>query len=336
MEQISIAVNRPPGRGLTTVTADTGTGLVQRCAMSQTLVDQLREGMDTFSPTERQVAHRLLADFPVAGLQSATELARQVGVSTPTVLRMATRLGYGSYADLQRRLRSELGERLSSPLNKLSPPDNRRRAASGHSPGAFAGAVIHNIEQTFAHLAPQEFRQFVRLLGDPKLRVHLVGGRFTDALARYLAVQLRVIRPAVRHLQDQEANWQDQLLDFDRRDLLLLFDIRRYQPSLARIAEAAASRKARVLLITDQWLSPIARVARHVLTARVQVPSIWDSNVALMAISEALLAAITRSGWQASQARMQELERLRNSADDAGRRPGARPRSFGRGSGPGR
>ncbi len=283
--------------------------------MSQTVVDQLREGMDRFTPTERRVAHRLLAEFPVAGLHSATELARQVGVSTPTVLRMAMHLGYDSYADLQRRLRSELSERLSSPLNKPAPTSKRNRTSDQESSAAFASAVIHNIEQTFAHLAPQEFRQFVRLLGDPKLRVHLIGGRFTDALARYLAVQLRVIRPGVWHLQDQEANWQDQLLDFDRRDLLLLFDIRRYQPSLARIAAAAASRKARILLITDQWLSPIVRVARHVLTARVQVPSIWDSNAALMAISEALLAAVTRSSWDGGQARMRELERLRGSED---------------------
>lgn len=283
--------------------------------MSQTVVDQLRAGMETFTPTERRVAHHLLADFPVAGLHSATELARQAGVSTPTVLRMATRLGYESYAEFQRRLRTELGERLSSPLSKPAATGPRERKRGQDAPHVFATAVIDNIEQTFAHLVPQEFRQFVRLLGDPKLRVHLIGGRFTDALARYLAVQLRVIRPGVRHLQDQEANWQDQLLDFDQRDLLLLFDIRRYQPSLARIAAAAASRKARILLITDQWLSPIARVARHVLTARVQVPSIWDSNAALMAISEALLAAVTQATWESGQPRMRELERMRGSED---------------------
>lgn len=227
---------------------------------------------------------------------------------------MATHLGYASYADLQRRLRTELSERLSSPLNKPTPAGSHRLTPVPDLPGAFASAVIDNIEQTFAHLAPQEFQQFVSLLGDPKLRVHLIGGRFTDALARYLAVQLRVIRPGVRHLQDQEANCQDQLLDFDRRDLLL-FDIRRYQPSLARIAKAAASRKARVLLITDQWLSPITRVASHVLTARVQAPSIWDSNAALMALSEALLAAVTHHAWDTGQARMRELERLRDSED---------------------
>ena len=56
--------------------------------MSQTVVDQLRESLGSFPVTERRVAHRLLAEYPMAGLLSATDLARVVGVSTPTVLRM--------------------------------------------------------------------------------------------------------------------------------------------------------------------------------------------------------------------------------------------------------
>lgn len=93
-----------------------------------------------------------------------------------------------------------------------------------------------------------------------------------------------------------------------------IYDIRRYQASLLRLAEWATQRGTKVILLTDQWLSPIARVARHVLPARVQVPSPWDSNTALMALSEALLAEVSRLGGDSSQRRMRELERLRNQA----------------------
>ena len=60
--------------------------------MSKTVVDQLRANLAQFTATERRVAHQLLADWPMAGLQSATDLARTTGVSTPTVLRLAARL----------------------------------------------------------------------------------------------------------------------------------------------------------------------------------------------------------------------------------------------------
>src|SRR3546814_5527310 len=97
------------------------------------------------------------------------------------------------------------------------------------------------------------------LLGDPRRRVHVVGGRFTDALARYLSVQLRILRSGVNHLQDQEANWVDQVLDFGKRDVLVVFDIRRYQANLLRQAQLAGKRGTRVVVFTDQWLSQIGR-----------------------------------------------------------------------------
>lgn len=276
--------------------------------MSDTVVDLLRRNLGTLPATERRVALRLLGDYPMAGLSSASELARTVGVSTPSVLRLTSRLGFGSYAEFQAQLRDELAAQLSTPLNKV--PADGGGAASDAWRG-FAEAVIANLRETFEHLAGADLEQITRLLADTRLRVHLVGGRFTDALALYLSVQLRILRPGVNHLQDQEANWLDQLLDMGARDVLVVFDIRRYQPSLLRLAERAAARGTRVVLITDQWLSPVSRVARHVLPARVAVPSMWDSNAALMAIGEALLAGVTRQLGAGSRARIADLEKLR-------------------------
>ena len=277
--------------------------------MSDTVVDRLRSSLGAFPATERRVATRLLADYPMAGLSSASELARNVGVSAPTVLRLVARLGFGSYAEFQGQLRDELAAQLSSPLAKA--PAETSTQAPADTWRAFAEAVIANVRETFDHLAPDEIEQITRLLADTRLRIHLVGGRFTDALARYLSVQLRVLRPGVNHLQDQEANWLDQLLDMGPRDVLLIFDIRRYQPSLMRLAERAVTRGTRIVLITDQWLSPVSKVARHVVPVRVAVPSVWDSNAALMAVGEALLAAVMRLRGERSRTRITDLEKLR-------------------------
>src|SRR5918911_5276617 len=70
----------------------------------------------TLSPAERRVARALLAEYPVAGLESAGRLAERAGVSGATVVRFATRLGFAGYPDLQESLRREVQERMSSPL----------------------------------------------------------------------------------------------------------------------------------------------------------------------------------------------------------------------------
>ena len=91
--------------------------------MAQGLFEKIRAGLPAFSAAERRIAHCLLANYPVSGLQTATDLAKSVGVSTPSVLRLIAKLGFASYLDFQRILRADLVEQLSSPLNKHPAPE---------------------------------------------------------------------------------------------------------------------------------------------------------------------------------------------------------------------
>jgi DNA-binding MurR/RpiR family transcriptional regulator len=156
-----------------------------------------------------------------------------------------------------------------------------------------------------------EFEGVAALLGDAKRPIHCLGGRFTDAIAQYLAAHLRILRPGVHHLDGQPGNWRDGLLDIGRRDVVVFFDIRRYQDDLLVHAKAVRERGGTVVLVTDQWLSPIAQIATHVLPARIAVPSPWDSSAALMAIAEALIAAVTTRDWTKVKTRIGALETLR-------------------------
>src|SRR5690606_22974162 len=144
------------------------------------------------------------------------------------------------------------------------------------------------------HISDRQVADIVALLANLRMRITLIGGRFTDPLARHTAAHLTIIRPNVFHLTGQESNWRDRLIAMVKRDVLLVFDIRRYQDSLLRLAEIAGSRGAQTILFTDQWLSPVARFARHVVAGRTAVPSAWDSSAALFVVAETLIAELTR------------------------------------------
>jgi DNA-binding MurR/RpiR family transcriptional regulator len=258
--------------------------------------------------SERRAARALLANYPMLGLETVAEFSARSGVSSPTVLRFTGRLGFATYADFQRRLREEVEAQLKSPLAKAAPTGG---AGANRSLAAFAAATAENIGETFRYMPAAEFESVVALIADEKRRLHLLGGRFTDSIARYMAAHLRILRTNVEHVDGQPDNWRDRLVDFGRKDVLVIFDIRRYQEDLRTFAAAAAERQATIVLVTDQWLSPVARVAAHVLPARIQVPSAWDSSAALLAVSEALIAAVTTRSWPRVQARIKALEGLR-------------------------
>jgi DNA-binding MurR/RpiR family transcriptional regulator len=271
------------------------------------IAERIRDEMHRFTTTERKAAHVLLANYPVAGLETVAEFAKRATVSAPTVLRFVSRLGFSSYPEFQRALREELDKQSQSPLMKA----RYAPEAAGGPYERFRDALVQNLTETFKHLPTAEFEAVVDVLSDRKRRVAVIGGRFTDALARVLTVHLQVVRGGIVHLDGQVANWRDQLIDFGPRDVLVLFDIRRYQDDLLMIAEAAARRGITLVLFTDQWLSPITRHARHIVSARVAVPSRWDSMTGMLGLIEALLASITEKTWEEASRRITAIDALR-------------------------
>jgi DNA-binding MurR/RpiR family transcriptional regulator len=243
----------------------------------------------------------------VIGLKTVAEFSQAAGVSSPTILRFVARLGFQNYPEFQAALQDELAAQLQSPASRAGLPQPSRHGAVP----ATVESTLENIRETFRHVSEKQIADMVALLSNPKAAVFLIGGRFTDPVARYMAAHLTIIRPKVLHLAGQESNWRDRLIDMGKRDVLLIFDIRRYQESLARFAEKAHQRGVHIILFTDQWLSPSARFARHVVAGRTAVPSPWDSSAALFVVAETLIGELTRRLEADSARRIGEMEKLR-------------------------
>jgi len=277
---------------------------------TRALAERIRQGLNKLTPTERRAARVLLADYPVAGLETVARFAHRAGVSGPTILRLVAKLGCTGYADFQRRLRGELQARLQSPLNRV--PERETTTAEGDFLAHFCAVVCANARESICELPRADFDAVVRLLGDFRRPCHLLGGRFSAAVAEYFYRHLHVIRPKVYRITGQSEAWKEYLLDMRRGDLLVVFDIRRYQPDVIAFTLDAAARGVTVVLFTDQWLSPIAQVARHVFPVRIEAPSSWDSAVATVALVEALLSALTRSRRTEFEQRITAIEGLRD------------------------
>ena len=276
--------------------------------MDQTIEDNLRAALSDLTRAERQLATHILSHYPVAGLGSITQLAKAAQVSTPTVVRLVQKLGYKGYPEFQRLLRAEVETMLVSPIIK------HERWGGGvpdtHILNRFADAVVANLQATLAQMDLASFDATVALLADRQRRVFSIGGRITHAIADYFRSLMSVIRPDVVVLSDNSATWPPALIDMGPGDVLLVFDIRRYENAVLQMAELAKEQGAEIVLITDRWISPASVHARHVLAAHVEAPSAWDSNVALMVLVEALLSAVQERTWAESEPRLKRLEGL--------------------------
>jgi DNA-binding MurR/RpiR family transcriptional regulator len=279
-----------------------------------TVAERLRLMSGELTAAERKLMAALFADYPMAGLGSITDFARAAAVSTPSVLRLAKKLGFPGFPALQEELRSELSARLQTPISK-----HERWAAEApdaHILNKFATAAMENLSGSLKLMDHRAFDAIAALLADRKRKIHIAGGRITGAIAAYLATHLQMARPGVSLVPAAQASWPQYVIDLGRQDVILLFDIRRYDARMLDLAASAEERGAKVVLITDQWISPIARLAVHSLPLRIEAPSSWDSNIVPLFVAEALIAATVNASWRETSARIAAIEAL----SDSGRR----------------
>ncbi|QDC11537.1 MurR/RpiR family transcriptional regulator [Oceanicola sp. D3] len=266
--------------------------------------DLLKEKQAELTAAERKLSAVLLDDSLVAGLQSITRLAEAAEVSTPTIIRLARKLGFDGFPDLQDAIREEIAARMKRPLAKLEVGPR----PGDHIIARFTEAVAANINRTLDRLDLATFDAVAALLSDPARRLHLLGGRITRSNAHYFFNHLQIIRPGVTLLDSSPSVWPQALLDMGPEAVLVVFDIRRYERELEKLAGLAVEAGAEVVLFTDAWGSPIERHAAHVFRAMVEVPSAWDSTLAINLLIEALVAEVQTRAARSSAERISTLE----------------------------
>lgn len=275
---------------------------------AKTVADVIVAYRDTLTRAEKKLAAMLMENYPVSGLGSITTVADNAGVSTPTVARMVQKLGFKGFPDFQARLHQELEATLSNPIAK----HDRwvANAPGAHVLNRFADALNTNLRDTLAGLDTQDFDRASDLIANTDRRLYLLGGRITQALAAYTFTHLQVVRPDVTLIGSGSSAWQHSVLDMKAGDVLMLFDIRRYERDMERLASLARARGVQVILLTDEWASPAAKSASIVFRVQIEAPSAWDSSVVTLFLLEALIEAAQSRMWAGTRERMKTLENL--------------------------
>ncbi|PDT63993.1 sugar isomerase [Bradyrhizobium ottawaense] len=276
-----------------------------------TLRDILMRRDLILTPSEEKIARLLLTDYPAAGLGSASNLARRAGVSDPTVLRLVMKLGFQGISDFQAKLLAEVEARLHSPL--LMMESKRADGLSGDPVLNYIDSVSTALVKSRTMTPLQTYDRATNLIMDAKNNVLTLGGRFSRHLAGMLAVYLLQFRTGVYDIGAISAQAFDTLADLGRKDVLIVFDYRRYQLDVVSYARQAAARGVRILLFTDPWLSPIADHAEATIVSPLEAASPYDTFVPAVAQIEALVACILSTMGDDARARIELLEQVRHA-----------------------
>ena len=273
---------------------------------SETIGEEIRERLGEMTPSERRVARTLLATYPTAGLESLPQLAESSGVTGPTVLRFVRKIGFDGYPDFQRSLRQEVQARteglpsLYRTKGGAQDDDVLRQSHEAFTSALDATLTSSSLEQDLAPV--------VALLADPKRRIWFAGGRFSQFVASYLCLQMRMLRPGCAVVGESPQRRKLDTYEISRRDVVCLFDYRRYQQDTIAAGKVAADHGAVVVAFTDPWLSPAVEHARHVLISHADSASPFDSLLGAFALTEVIAAKVVVALGERGRTRVAELE----------------------------
>lgn len=271
-----------------------------------TISDRIHSKLDELTRAESQLALSILENYPASGLGPLSALAKDAGVSVPTVARMVHKLGFSGYPEFQTELREELKAKAKNPIAKHD--TWAEGAPSEHMLNRLTDAVIDNIRNTLAQIDPRDFDAACALAADTRRHLYIVGGRLTHTLAEYLFLQMQVLRPEVTHIESTSNAWPHYLLDVREGDVFIIFDMRRYENNTLRLAELAHAKGAKLVLFTDQWRSPVHQLSGVSFSCRIVVPSAWDSAVTPLLLLEAMVSTVQNLTWTDAKDRMEALE----------------------------
>ena len=271
------------------------------------LITKIQSELPGFSKGQKQIARFILEHYDKAAFMTASRLGVTVGVSESTVVRFATELGYDGYPHLQRALQEMIRNKLTSV---------QRMEVAGDRMGGrdVLQTVLHAdtdmIRVTLDEIDRDAFQGAVDALMGAK-RIYILGVRSSSALASFLGFYFNLLFENVTLVHTNSVSEIfEQVLRVGPGDVLFGISFPRYSKRTLSAMKYARDRGARVIALTNSQLSPLARVADHVLLARSDMASFVDSLVAPLSVINALIVAVGMSRRDEIEHTFNKLERI--------------------------
>lgn len=278
----------------------------------QKVLDALFQITPNLSPKLRNVA-KLILDKPNAvATTSMRALAKQAGVTPPTMIRLAQELGFESYEKFRQVFQESIndqgfGSRASwlqqSSESEGLPSIVQELAESGH----------HNIQHFYQNLDMEEVSKAADLIiNAPTVYVVAAGGvHWMAAYMQYVGI---MAVPHLRVPRTSGVGLMEGLIPVGKDDVVLTMAYNPYARQSIEATQFALSRGARLIYLTDSKAAPLASEADILLLQKTESPLFYPSMVSVVSAIETLITVIVaRSGEKVVKA-ISDHEEIRKSS----------------------
>lgn len=273
------------------------------------VLDRIKDLGASLTRSERRVAEVVLSRPEVVAFGTVAELAAAAQAGAATVVRLAAKLGFDGFTQLQAAVQTDMARRLRPAAERI------RQAIPDDVLGRAMNVELDNVQATIAGVDRAAFTRAVEALCDLTASVHVLPGDAERGVALQFETDLAVLRPGVGAIGGSDVSVAKALALLEPGDVVVVIDLRRYERWVLDGAVGAASAGGRIIAVTDSLLSPLTHnaMASFVVSAGGAGP--FDSHVGTLAVLNALVAACAGRLRETAQGRIDRIEAAWNRSD---------------------
>lgn len=262
------------------------------------------------TPMQKSIARYIMSNLADAAFMSIQEMAKACGVSEASILRFARALGYSGFpefkGDVQDAFRRQVNlvTKFSRKLDSLSEGD--------HLLSDLVRSEMSQIDQLLAEPHDEVFSGAVKAIA---CLDHIVvfGEGSSASLTLLLEFRLRRMQYMITRINESGKYFFEKVVHFPQGAAAIAFGLGRPSEELVVFLKQARKHQCPTILITDSYISSIAKEADYVLHATRGSLGVFHSIIVPTLVTEALILGVALERREESLDALDELERLRNA-----------------------
>jgi DNA-binding MurR/RpiR family transcriptional regulator len=264
---------------------------------AEQLMQRVAAEYDALSKQLKVIAKYIEEHQQTLVLERITDIARACSVQPSAIVRFAQRFGFTGFSDMQTVFLKSF-----SPPSSATPNNYQQRIrsliASSDTPLSsadvthnFVAACQQGLEELNQTLDPVAIEAAVDLLCKAD-NIYIVAVRRMFPIASYISYALQHTRKRVHLISGLGGMFHDQVRSIRENDVMIAISFQPYGKETRYCAQVATKNKAKLLVITDSQLSPLARNAEVVLTVKEGTAFAFRSLTSTISLCQALFIAL--------------------------------------------
>lgn len=274
--------------------------------VNNNVFDNLKEKIIEMTNSERKVADYIIKNPSEVTFDTVNELSKKVGTSTTTIMRLAVKLGYTGYSELQHDIQNFMKDKAAPQARLIS---NLKNVEEDELWTQTVGYHVNQINQLVSQLDPNSLEDTVELI-EKSNKIYCTCVRSGLPVGQYFSQNINRISGNCRLIVADVSDWVDEIVSMNEGDLLVTISFPRYAKRINDFVKIAKEKGVKVIVITDTYSSPLIDYGEVVLTCDSNSLAFHNSPITALVVVDYIINALAIKESYRESNRLEEINNI--------------------------